>query len=372
MVYKGYLFKQSNFLAALCLVAIFGLLPLGFTQTGILVSYLVLFIFSIRTLLSSKMFFGVLGFLIFVVAQISINLTLERDVSMWQVARSSGYFFIALGTYMLIESNIKITDLFVKYESYILVYLLGLVAIYFISDVRLFASSLPIENSDRLYIFSPMLFFPLFVMALNKGSFNAVFYLVFLALTYQKTIFVSVVIVFFLHLFAQKGGLKKFGINSSLLWLSMLVALIASGFVVAPRFFSFLEVGDLWRWSEIITVYDMVSSDMAKLLFGHGIGIPYRDFVDPLNSDTRLAVNMRYDVHNFYVDVILKLGLVFLVFLLLFMYRLMSPLGSLMRLQIFSFYLVQGLSSPVLFHSLDFVGFMLALALLVNIMRRKI
>ena len=81
---------------------------------------------------------------------------------------------------------------------------------------------------------------------------------------------------------------------------------------------------------------------------------------------------MRYDVHNFFMDVIVKLGLVFLVSLLFFMYRLMRPLGALLRIQIYTFYLVQGLSSPVLFHSVDFIGFMLSLALTVNIVRQRI
>ena len=371
MVNKQYLFKNSVFLSLLSLILTFGLLPVGLNNLGILTCYLFFIIICFRFVISYKLSFVLIFFLTYFSVQIMTNIFLERDIDIVQVLRTSVHFFLGFIVYILVLDNKKITFYFFKYELYILVYISILFFLYFFLDVRLYSSSLIIEDSDRFYIFSPMLFFPLFVLAVKKGNLNSVFYLFFLGLTLQKTIMLSIIVVYILHFFFQKNDNKKFGYKNILVGITAFLLVVTLVFMIVPRFLTFLEVGDTWRLIEISKVFEIVSNDMIKLLFGNGIGIPYREFVEGVDLDSRLAVNMRYDVHNFYADIILKLGLFFLICLLIVMYQLMRPLGSLVKFQIFSFYIIQGLSSPVLFQSIDFLGFMLGLSLITNVLKNN-
>ena len=137
---------------------------------------------------------------------------------------------------------------------------------------------------------------------------------------------------------------------------------------VITRFSHFLQVGDLWRLQEIILSMETYSSSTYNMIFGNGVGVPYRElnYAMMFGDSSRLAINMTFDVHNLFVEILLKFGPIFLVFYLYFIFRQFRKLPNFIYILLVILFISQGLTSPAIFHSVDTLGFMLGLSLIIN------
>lgn len=367
--------KTSAILGFILLIFGMSILPLGLGSTEIMLSSCIFLAITFIFITIPKDHILYLSVIIFFpLFQILTNLIIEKSIDFFQIARVNAPLFIGIFVYYASRRLHSFQIFFYKNESKLAVFLLSLILLYYLTDIRLFSVSLDtfttLSESDslRIYLYSPCLFFLLFLLALKDMKKIVFIYLFFLVITLSKSVFLSIFISFALYLFSIifTNNSKDNKPVSKIIITALIISFAAVIPIILDRFITFFAVGDLWRLTEIISVIELIRNEPSILLIGYGVGIPYRDFMWSLyNGDNYpLINNMRYDLHNLYLDVIVKYGAIYLLIYLIYFYKLISKFNMVLKLQILFMFIIYGFTSPALFHSIDFIAFMLGLSII--------
>jgi hypothetical protein len=194
---------------------------------------------------------------------------------------------------------------------------------------------IPFETSEskRIYIYPSLLFVVLFVDAAVSGRMTQIVYLLIIAITGSKTFFVAVAFTYVVSIVGCRS-LKRTAF-------SILMLVLAAGIAVAAhlpdRIGMLVEEGDPWRVVEPLAALDRLA-DPLRLAFGNGAGVPYwggRESLVDYDEVQRVVENSFYDVHNGFVTLLLRFGLVgALIYVYLFSKSI--PRSSFLELAAFS------------------------------------
>jgi hypothetical protein len=362
----------KTFLAAVLPIswAPISLLPLGIVVFSSM--YAALHIRNI-SLIRPVVYFGVFT-LAYVGCNVGASAFLGKDIDYFQVARTIGPLLLGMVFFSVLITKRQDSSRVIANLHLLAMYAAIMLIIYFITGCLLLPNGLPIAGLDivdeavpgRLWIYPTFGILLLYSVSLiERKAFAGIFFLIIL-LTQSKAMIVALIVVTVICL---RGGYKNESSSRWKLALStVVVSLIASPFLTSifGRFTEFAQVGDGWRLGEYVSAIEALGSSLGRWAFGNGIGISYRevDWMVATQSNERLIANMSYDIHSLYLDVIVKLGVVYLVAFFFFLRRLTVGLDNRIGRSIFAFVVITGFSSPSFFHSIDTVGFFVTLALI--------
>jgi hypothetical protein len=242
-----------------------------------------------------------------------------ESFSLFQFFR--GVTFCLIGLWLAIE---KIDDqFFAVVDRMIPVLILGgflSAFLYFGFGLDYYNSQLDIpfdlSEDKRIYVFPSLLFLVLFVEAALSARLVQFLYLVLIVITVSKTFFIVVVLTYLLNIVANKS------LKATVLSIVMLIIAIGLAIMtqLPERIGVFVEEGDPWRTLESLAALDRLV-DPIRLFFGNGAGVPYwggRGSVVDYDEVQRVVENSFYDVHNGFLTLLLRFGLIgasFYVFL---------------------------------------------------------
>jgi hypothetical protein len=175
-------------------------------------------------------------------------------------------------------------------------------------------------------------------------------------ITFQKTIYVYYLIEFFL---------KK--VSSVSKKIVILLAISLATYNTLPRIIHLFKVGDNSRLVEINTALPKITDSFTSLMFGHGIGFKYQLLTFPIleTYPKKQMINSQYDIHNLYIDLIFKNGLIYTSIFIFFIYYLCQKIENKQNAVLaFILFLVSSISAPTLSSSIELIGFLSGLAFL--------
>lgn len=357
---------NSFFILLLCAL-LTSAFPFAFGQFEVLYCYsFVIIILIHRKFDRSALYFGMFT-VTYLLFQILLNCFRGLEISFFQIIRTMSYFLVSLMIYAFVVRNCYIAHVFFRYENWISGFIFILLVIDILFGERLYSASLLLDDgSGRFYVFSPMLFYLLLSLALYEGRLIALVYMALIMATLQKTLIICVFLLIPL-LLLYRG--KVLGYRKIVLIIILaFIPFLFFGSDLISRFQGFFVNGDNWRLNEVVVGLKVYSSSFFNIIFGNGLGVPYRELtvqIDSFELPNRLAINMTYDVHNLFVDLLIKFGFIYLLAYFLFIFNILKSLPSFFIISCIAFFIVMGFSSPAVFHSIDSLGFMFGLALLV-------
>ena len=342
------------------LAVIFGLLP-GITKA----TYILIYVFSALIL------FGILKktepfskanlliltlFYLFIVFQQIILQLAGVAVDYMQVMRNIA--FISL-FFLVYEIRGWIAHIVVKNSNKLVYFMLALLILFYVFDVKLFITQL--ESQGRLYVFGFPIYVVLQILAIRQKQYHIVFFIfVILSASNGKAIIVADL---FLIAVAMSSGVQ-FNVGKFVFTFG-LFAIILYNSVLFERIEMFMINGDAWRLEEVHYAYNSIIKDYFSPLFGNGLGVPYNDSYGygVYANLTGLEENSSFDIHNLFISIILKYGV---LGSLLFYYAWKRYLKNTGEFAFTIFVLISGMSSPWIIQSIEITSLAIAMGILQN------
>jgi len=241
----------------------------------------------------------------------ALNVLRGEPFSLFQYFR--GVTFCLIGLWLAIE---KIDDRFLAvFDRMISVLTLGglfSAFLYFAFGLDYYNSQLDIPfellGDKRIYVYPSLLFLVLFIDAVLSARMTQIIYLVLIVVTVSKTLFFVVTLTYLLNIMANRS-LKRTVFSIIMLFLAAGLAAVAQ---LPDRIGAFVEEGDPWRMIEPLAALERLA-DPLRLAIGNGAGVPYwggRESVMDYDEVQRVVENSFYDVHNGFLTVLLRFGLI--------------------------------------------------------------
>lgn len=339
-------------------ILLLGILPFGLSSKGILISNIIFTLINLKYLYKYKFVrFELFSSIYIIIYPLMLSGVMkylfDNDISIYQLYRKMAPLIIAFLVYFIVLGNKRIYSSLIENIYMILFCILILVITSLVFSIELYSHQLN-TSDNRFFVYSTS-FFLLATLINFKKKYAAIMNLIPL-ITFSKIILVY----YFLYL----GFFDN--INKHLkLFLMLLVTIIA--IKILPRLLLFIKEGDSERMRGINQALPQCYDSITHFLFGHGIGYKYNIETFPIfhTDNFRLAINLQYDVHNFYIDTLFKNGFLYLAFYLYFIIYLSTRMKN-KRTSFFIllYFFLSSFSAPTLIGSIEIIGFFLALAIL--------
>jgi hypothetical protein len=196
--------------------------------------------------------------------------------------------------------------------------------IYFGFESDFYNSTLDIPFEDaqykRFFVFPTYFFLLLFFDSVAKRETIQVIYVLLLAASGSKAIYLSIALIYGFFFF-NKISAKR---SVTILFMFMVIGAAAYYGGLLDRIADFVEFGDPWRYYEPLAAIQRLA-DPVRFFFGNGVGIPYWEGRTSIMGDdgeaSRVIINSLFDVHNGYLALGLKFGIPLTIWYMLAMFR---------------------------------------------------
>ena len=341
------------------LVLLLALFPFGLSSAGIAISCALFVIKNYKYIISLKnKKFEYYVSLYLIVYPVFLSLIskyyMDLEINLYQLIRKMTPLVLGLLIYFILLNNRKITESFKKNINNIIGILLFIGITSILTKTELYSHQLS-SSDNRFFIYSGY-FFALATLANFNNKFVDSLKIIPL-FTFQKIIYIYYLMEIFIKNTNDKAGKKIF----------LLLIIIIVSYKMLPRLIHLFKVGDNWRLSEINNAFPQITDSFNHLIFGHGIGFKFQILVWPIVEvyPIKQMLNSQYDIHNLYIDLIFKNGLIYTLIYIYFIYYLCQKIENRKNaILAFTLFLISGFSAPTLSSSIELIGFLSGIAFL--------
>jgi hypothetical protein len=365
--------KSIKFFSLVMIFALFFPLPIGLNRThiNILVTIftclgILLFKFSITKKILIE-FILFCAFIIFVTL-INFSLGLVTDFSLYQATRELLFAVLAFTIFNWGDKSIIFYRLLDKYLP-LLFCLLAIQIPLFFSNPSLVNSALDYSDLDstanvsRIYIYPftlVVILIPFVLFSRIKSILLTATGFLIAAASASKQIFIFLIFVIPFIV------LRKFKITNLVILVLGLLIVIKVFLITGldERFMTFRESGDAIRALEMDYALDKIKK-LNFLISGIGIGTPYwSGWAEVYDFDIyeKWVINSAYEVHNGYLCILLRVGLIGFIWISSMIYRVSAIFPRKIKC-IYLGYILLSLASSVSFFYLDLIYFALIVGL---------
>jgi hypothetical protein len=318
--------KSKNFksisIRTVALFLIFQPISFGLGKFELTISLIIGFVILLinKDVIVKKKIFLLFTFLISLIGTTYSVIFYEENFVAFQFFRTIIPVYIFL---ILMFADIKIS-FFEKIDKYlpffILCALINALLYFFGSD--LYNANLRLsEEVGRFFISYIDLLFFVSIIFLANFSMWLLPTVLMIIVTFSKEFFIKIIFIIFPFFFYFKNTfIKKF----FFLLFSTLVIIYSFNSPIKERFDIFIASGDSFRYLEYENVISTIMTDPIRFLIGNGPGIKYKEAVYyDISFTYENSINFYYDVHNFYLKILLLFGFPLSFILIIFFYKIL-------------------------------------------------